>query len=143
MTSNKNKRESKPKNIIANKVSPVKSKSKQSLITPIMRLKEFVKWAKDEGLCKSEFDFERQCRLSPKYINNNSCSGKGNMGTEMLGRIVSVFPQLNLAWLCTGKESMLRDKGEFVNIDYKEAHEAALAQIEILNRMLNNFISKM
>ena len=108
-------------------------------ITPILRLREFVNWAKLQGLCKSEYDFERQCSLSPKYITNNAHSGKGNIGTEMLGRIIRVFPQLNLAWLCTGEGAMLlSESSSDVNADYKQAYEAAQKQIEALNRIIQN-----
>lgn len=107
-------------------------------ITPIMRLREFVKWGQLHGLCKSENDFERQCNLSPKYIANNAHSGKGNIGTEMLGRIIRVFPQLNLAWICTGEGSMLMQGGGDVNADYKQAYEGALMQIQALSRILKS-----
>lgn len=107
--------------------------------TPILRLREFVKWAQMQGLCKSEYDFERICSLSPKYISNNSSSGKGNIGTEMLGRIIRVFPQLNLAWLCTGDGAMLTTGGSnnSLNADYKQAYEGAMMQVEALNRIIN------
>lgn len=105
--------------------------------TPILRLREFVRWAQSQGLCKSEYDFERMCSLSPKYISNNANSGKGNIGTEMLGRIVKAFPQLNLAWICTGEGPMLMQDGEnTLNVDYKQAYEAAMLQIEALNRII-------
>ena len=104
--------------------------------TPILRLREFVNWTKLQGLCKSEYDFERQCSLSPKYITNNAHSGKGNIGTEMLGRIIRVFPQLNLAWLCTGDGAMLNEGARNANADYKQAYEAAQKQIEALNRII-------
>ncbi|MDE6018332.1 MAG: hypothetical protein K2G85_05925 [Muribaculaceae bacterium] len=103
--------------------------------TPILRLREFVAWAKDKGLCKSEHNFERQCNLSPKYIANNCANGKGNLGTEMLGRIVREYPMLNLAWLCTGDGPMLCKESE-LNTDYKEAYEAAMVHIEALNRLI-------
>lgn len=105
--------------------------------TPIHRLREFVRWAQTQGLCKSEYDFERICCLSPKYISNNANSGKGNIGTEMLGRIVKAFPQLNLAWICTGEGPMLMQGGDnALNADYKQAYEAAMLQIEALNRII-------
>lgn len=105
--------------------------------TPILRLREFVRWAQSQGLCKSEYDFERKCGLSPKYISNNANTGKGNIGTEMLGRIVRVFPQLNLAWLCTGDGAMLTTgDNNVLNADYKQAYEAAMLQIEALNRII-------
>ena len=104
--------------------------------TPILRLREFVRWAQGEGLCKSEYDFERICSLAPKYISNNSNSGKGNIGTEMLGRIIRVFPQLNLAWICTGEGAMTMQGGGDLNADYKQAYEAAMQQINILNNII-------
>lgn len=111
--------------------------------TPIARLRDFVRWAQTQGLCKSEYDFERQCSLSPKYISNNSNTGKGNIGTEMLGRIVKVFPQLNLAWICTGDGPMLMQTGSnTLNADYKQAYEGAMMQVEALNRIIRRLQSK-
>lgn len=112
--------------------------------TPILRLREFVRWAQLQGLCKSEYDFERQCCLSPKYISNNTTSGKGNIGTEMLGRIIRVFPQLNLAWICTGDGTMLMKGGDnTLNADYKQAYEGAMRQIEALNRIIKQLNYKL
>lgn len=105
--------------------------------TPIQRLRAFVQWTQSQGLSKSEYDFERKCSLSPKYISNNMNTGKGNIGTEMLGRIVRVFPQLNLAWLCTGDGAMLAVVSDSVlNMDYKQAYEGAMMQVEALNRII-------
>lgn len=106
-------------------------------LTPILRLREFVRWAQIQGLCKSEYDFERRCGLSAKYISNNANSGKGNIGTEMLGRIIKAFPQLNLAWICTGEGAMLMQGGDnSLNADYKQAYELAMQQINILNNII-------
>lgn len=105
---------------------------------PILRLREFVFWAKQQGLCKSEYDFECQCKLSRKYITNNIHSGKGNIGTEILGRIISVFPQLNLSWLCTGKGTMLLSESSDITADYKQAYEGAMMQIEALTRIIQS-----
>lgn len=115
-----------------------KAKEKEKGNTPILRLREFVRWAQIQGLCKSEYDFERMCSLSAKYISNNTHTGKGNIGTEMLGRIVRVFPQLNLAWLCTGDGPMLLQEGteSAHNADYKQAYEGAMMQVEALNRII-------
>lgn len=114
----------------------IKDSETYDTVTPILRLREFVRWAQLNGLCKSEYDFERQCSLSPKYITNNAHSGKGNIGTEMLGRIIRVFPQLNLAWLCTGEGAMLNEGAGDVNADYKQAYEGAMMQVEALNRII-------
>lgn len=105
--------------------------------TPILRLREFAQWAQSQGLCKTERDFERICNLSAKYIPNNMNTGKGNIGTEMLGRIVKAFPQLNLAWICTGEGAMLMQGGDNVlNADYKQAYEGAMMHVEALNRII-------
>lgn len=105
--------------------------------TPILRLREFVKWAQSQGLCKSEYDFERICSLAPKYIANNAHTGKGNIGTEMLGRIIKAFPQLNLAWICTGEGAMIMQGGnDALNADYKQAYELAMQQINVLNNII-------
>lgn len=106
--------------------------------TAMMRLRKFVDWLRREGMCRSEFDFERQCRLTPRYISNNTSNAKGNIGSEMLGRIVRVFPQLNLAWICTGEGAMLNQGGGEFNADYRQAYEAAMIQIEALNRILKS-----
>ena len=55
----------------------------------------------------------------------------------MLGRIVKAFPQLNLAWICTGEGTMLiQGGGNSLNADYKQAYEGAMMQIEALNRII-------
>ena len=114
----------------------------ENKITPIQRLREFVRWTQMQGLCKSEFDFERQCSLSPKYITNNYHTGKGNIGSEMLGRIIQKFPQLNLAWLCNGDGAMLLQGCDDSNADYKQAYEGAMMQVEALNRILKKLDAK-
>ena len=53
----------------------------------------------------------------------------------MLGRIVKVYPQLNLAWICTGEGPMIIQEQD-TNYDYKQAYEGAMMQIEALNRII-------
>lgn len=55
-------------------------------------LRKFVRWTQAQGFFVAEIDFERQCGLSTKFVANNSSTGKGNIGTEMLGRIIRKFP---------------------------------------------------
>lgn len=62
-------------------------------------------------------------------------TGKGNIGTEMLGRIIKAFPQLNLAWICTCEGAMTMQGGD-LNADYKMACEGAMLQMEALNRII-------
>ena len=111
------------------------AESKDNTNTPAGRLREFAKWAQAEGLCISENDFERICSLNPKYIANNIKSGKGNMGTEMLSRVIRKFPELNLAWLCTGEGDMLLRENA-INFGYKHAYHGAIMQIEALNLII-------
>lgn len=108
-----------------------------NILTPIQRLREFARWTQTQGFCKCEFDFERQCNLSIKYISNNAAHCKGNIGMEVLSRIIKVFPQLNLAWICTGDGPMLIRDEDGLNADYKQAYEGAMLQIEALNRIIN------
>lgn len=54
----------------------------------------------------------------------------------MLGRVVKAFPQVNLAWLCTGEGPMLSQGGGTLNADYKQAYEGAMMQVEALNRII-------
>ncbi len=109
-------------------------------ITPIDRLREFVRWTREQGMSKGEGDFERQCSLSPNYISNNKNSGRGDIGTKILGRITRVFPQLNLRWLCIGEGHMLNAVGEIdLNEDYRQAYEGAMMQIDALNRLLRQY----
>ena len=104
--------------------------------TPILRLRQFVAWAKNEGLCKSERDFERQCGLANRYVANCSRSGRGDMGTDVLTRIIRRYPSLNLAWLCTGEGPTLITKTE-TNTDYRDAYLAAMSHIEALNKLIH------
>lgn len=104
--------------------------------TPIQRLREFARWTQAQGFCKAESDFERQCGLSTKFVANNSSTGKGNIGTEMLGRIIRKFPQLNLAWICTGEGEMIVESVGAFNTDYKQAYEGAMMHVEALNRII-------
>lgn len=111
-------------------------KDNTTIQKPIDRLRLFVEWARRESLCSSENDFERQCGLCYKYIANNKATGKGNIGTEMLGRIIRVYPQLNLPWLCTGAGPMTNTGADAINMDYKQAYEGAMAQIAALNNII-------
>lgn len=95
-----------------------------------------MRWTQAQGFFVAEIDFERQCGLSTKYIANNSSTGKGNIGTEMLGRVIRKFPQLNLAWICTDEGEMIVKSGGAFNADYKQAYEGAMLQIEALNRII-------
>ena len=104
--------------------------------TPILRLRQFVDWLKAEGLCSSNHDFEQQCGLANRYIANCSRSGRGDMGTDILARIVRRYPALNLAWLCTGEGMMLTTEEGRLYSYYKAAYEATMMQVEALNQII-------
>ena len=103
--------------------------------TPILRLRRFVQWAMSEGMCDNEREFEQQCGLSQRYISNNDSKGKGNLGTEILGRIIKTYPQLDLAWLCTGEGDMIL-REHVLYYGYQKAYEGAMMQIEALNKII-------
>lgn len=107
------------------------------LQTPMARLAKFVRWAIVNGLCKTESEFERQCSLTSKYIHNNSGNAKGNIGTEIMGRIANVYPQLNLRWLCTGEGYMLAQVDEVCSAEYRRAYEASKIEADALNRIIS------
>lgn len=52
--------------------------------------------------------FEKACGLSNKYVANTATKGRpGTMGTDIISRIHSKYPELNITWLCTGDGDML------------------------------------
>lgn len=104
--------------------------------TPLSRLREFIGWAMKQGMCSTLFDFEKQCGLSHRYISNSTANGKGNVGAELLGRIVRQYPMLNLVWVCNGDGEMLNDVDASINADYKKAYEGAMMQVEVLRRII-------
>lgn len=65
------------------------------------RVKEFVKI---EGITISEF--EKSINASNGYVNSISKS----IGLEKIERILKVYPSLNLEWLLTGNNTMLRNE---------------------------------
>lgn len=104
--------------------------------TPIIRLKKFVRWAKDNGLCKTNNEFEEKCGLSNCYLNKSVFNKNGEITTSVLAKIIKQFPMLNLVWICTGEGEMILGEPD-VNIDYKQAYEGAMMQIEALNRIIS------
>lgn len=74
----------------------------------IDRLLQFIEYLKkSEGEVKNAKAFEEKCGLSNGYIANSKKSN-GSIGSDMIAKILSPFPQLNVEWLCTGRGDMLK-----------------------------------
>ncbi len=103
----------------------------------IDRLALFAQWAKTKGYVDNISSFESRCGLSNKYIANSRI-GKGNIGTDIISRVYSEFPMLNLTWLCTGKEDMIRE-----SIELEYIHRSVMAQIkdlqEVIHKLCDNY----
>ena len=54
-------------------------------------------------LCESKADFARKMGESPQTINNWISRG---IGSNVLNKIISVFPEVNASWLLTGNGDM-------------------------------------
>lgn len=76
----------------------------------IDRLLQFIAHLKSVGSeVKNAKTFEEKCGLSNSYIANSK-KGNGSIGSDMIAKIMSGFPQLNIEWLCSGKGSMLKQE---------------------------------
>ena len=53
----------------------------------------------------SAYAFEHTCGLSNGYLGKQ-LRGKGNIGSNVLGKIKIHFPDLNIHWLVTGQGNM-------------------------------------
>ena len=69
------------------------------------RLLEFLKY-----LNIGQNKFEAFVGISNGYINNN----KGSIGTAIITKIATKYPELNIAWLQTGKGEMLKKTPAFL-----------------------------
>lgn len=76
----------------------------------IDRLLKFISHLKSVGSeVKNAKTFEEKCGLSNSYISNSK-KGNGSIGSDMIAKIMSGFPQLNIEWLCSGKGEMLKQE---------------------------------
>lgn len=76
----------------------------------IDRLLQFISHLKTVGgEVKNAKTFEIKCGLSNSYIANSK-KGIGSIGSDMIAKIVSAFPQLNVEWLCSGKGNMIKQE---------------------------------
>lgn len=112
-----------------------KTENRECPDSPVSRLLQFVDWTIENGLCSSMLDFERTCGLSSRYLINAGQTPKLDFRVEKIGRIARQFPQLNLRWLCTGEGSMIKSESQRSD-GYREAYEAAMLQIEALNKII-------
>lgn len=51
--------------------------------------------------------FEKACGVANGYIAKQ-LKGKGSIGSDIVQRIITQYPDLNLEWLIMGKGEMLR-----------------------------------
>ena len=73
--------------------------------------------------------FEKFVEISNGYINNN----KGGIGADILNKITSKYPELNLYWIVTGKGRMLlrEDIAVKKEIDYyKDEYIKAMEKLD-------------
>ena len=74
----------------------------------IDRLRKFILYLKQNKMITGDSQFEKACGLSNKYVANTATKGRpGTMGTDIISRIHSKYPELNITWLCTGDGDML------------------------------------
>lgn len=79
----------------------------------IDRLLQFIAHLKNVGSeVKNAKSFEEKCGLSNSYVSNSK-KGNGSIGSDMIAKIMSGFPQLNVEWLCSGKGEMLKQETLF------------------------------
>ena len=81
----------------------------------IDRLLQFIEYLKrTENEVRNTKAFEKKCGLSNSYIANAKKSN-GSIGSDMLAKIISSFPQLNVKWLCTGSGDMIQQEMIFLS----------------------------
>lgn len=74
----------------------------------IDRLRDFVFHLKLNKRITGDFQFETMCGLSNKYLSNSSQPGRpGTIGSDVIARVHTVYPELDITWLCTGEGDML------------------------------------
>lgn len=99
----------------------------------IDRLFLFVDWCKNGRLIKSRLEFERICGLSNNYLYNSRNNTKSSIGVDILAKVHSKFPMLNLTWIITGVGAMIShvpDEG------YVEAYNSQRKKIENLKKII-------
>lgn len=101
-------------------------------LKPIDRIVLFIDYLKESQKVKSVAEFERICGFGYGFISNQK-RGAGWMNVNMLNVISSVYPELNIDWVVTGRGVMLYND---LCTHYQAAYEAASHQIDILNKII-------
>ena len=65
-----------------------------------------IKFIEYKGLTKNKF--EKLCGLAPRYVSN---IGK-SIQSDVIEKIISVFPELSIEWLVMNRGAMLSEKTE-------------------------------
>lgn len=73
------------------------------------RLLQFIEYLKKIGESNNVKVFEKKCNLSNGYIANSKKSNS-SIGSDIIYKVMSAFPQLNIEWLCSGKGEMLKNE---------------------------------
>ena len=102
-----------------------------------------------KGLSKNEFS--KIMGLSNSYMTKMGVN-KGNIGSQIIEKIVRIYPEINLSWLITGDGEMLvsENKNNQESMDckkcgikndltrYQRDLERYQKEIEYLNKQLND-----
>lgn len=70
------------------------------------RIVQFIDY---KGISKSEFS--RKIGLSNSYMTKMEDS-KGNVGSQIIEKIVRLYPEINLKWLFTGEGDMVNQRND-------------------------------
>lgn len=90
--------------------------------------------------CESKADFARKVREKPQTISNWVARDNG---TNVLNKIIEVFPEVNMDWLMTGQGEMLKEAKQEKTIPQKsniEGKTIPLLPISAQGGRLNEFI---
>lgn len=107
----------------------------------IDRLRDFVMYLKLQKRITGDYQFETMCGLSNKYLSNSSHPGRpGTIGSDVIARVHTVFPELNITWLCTGEGGMLNAVRVYGNEAYSdiEKMEKMIMEMGILIQKVKN-----
>ena len=107
----------------------------------IDRLRDFVFHLKLDKRITGDSQFEAMCGLANKYLSNSSQPGRpGTIGSDVIARVHTVFPELNITWLCTGEGDMLNAVRVYGNEAYSdiEKMEKMIREMGILIRKVKN-----
>lgn len=107
----------------------------------IDRLRDFVFHLKLDKRITGDFQFETMCGLSNKYLSNSSQPGRpGTIGSDVIARVHTVYPELNITWLCTGEGDMLNtanSRGEEACSDIEKMEEM-IREMGVLMQKVKN-----